>query len=174
MICHYCGLNVKPDHCCTLRNCPRVPKYEEMGMTADPADGPYVTNTRRAGESEQQQIQRLDRQLQQKRNEEYLRQNAERSQLLNERGSTHGDFGENGKIMQRLKQSLREHPGWQNLTPWQREALEMIQHKIGRILCGNPNFYDHWRDIAGYAKLCEERCPPPTPPFDETIRRNNG
>jgi hypothetical protein len=27
--------------------------------------------------------------------------------------------------------------------------------KMSRILCGNPNEPDHWRDIAGYATLIE-------------------
>jgi hypothetical protein len=81
--------------------------------------------------------------------------------VLNERGSTHGDFSENGKVMQALKVLMREHWGWQKLDTAQREALEMIQHKIGRILCGNNNYFDHWRDIVGYAKLIEERCPKP-------------
>lgn len=81
--------------------------------------------------------------------------------FLNDRGSTHGDFEENGKIMQALKEVVRAHWGWQKLTPYQREAIEMIQHKIGRILCGNCNYYDHWRDIGGYAKIVEERLPHP-------------
>lgn len=79
--------------------------------------------------------------------------------VLNERGSTHGDFEQNGIIMQQLKSAMRYHEGWKELNPYQREALEMIQHKIGRILCGDPNFQDHWTDIAGYARLVEERCP---------------
>ncbi len=82
--------------------------------------------------------------------------------VLNERGPTHGDFEENGKIMQSLKSVMHAHVGWNKLMPYQREALEMIQHKIGRILCGDCNYFDHWRDIAGYAKLVEERCPKPT------------
>ena len=81
--------------------------------------------------------------------------------VLNERGSTHGDFKENGAIMQALKDAMRQHFGWSKLEPYEREALEMIQHKVGRILCGNHKFFDHWRDIAGYAKLVEERCPKP-------------
>jgi hypothetical protein len=83
--------------------------------------------------------------------------------VLNERGTTHGDFRANGAIMQKLKEAMHEEYGWTRLLPYQREALEMIQHKIGRILCGDPNYYDHWRDIAGYAKLVEERCPHPEP-----------
>jgi hypothetical protein len=42
-------------------------------------------------------------------------------------------------------------------VPIQVEALEMIAHKIGRILSGDPNHQDHWDDIAGYAKLVSER-----------------
>lgn len=82
----------------------------------------------------------------------------ELNSTLAERGTTHGDFTENGKVMQQLKLVMRAQPGWDRLTPAQCEALEMIQHKIGRILCGDPNFKDHWHDIAGYAKLAEERC----------------
>lgn len=29
----------------------------------------------------------------------------------------------------------------------------MIAHKIGRIVNGNPNNIENWRDIAGYAEL---------------------
>jgi len=32
-------------------------------------------------------------------------------------------------------------------------ALEMISLKLARIICGDPNFADHWDDIAGYAEL---------------------
>jgi hypothetical protein len=39
----------------------------------------------------------------------------------------------------------------------QWEALEMIVHKIGRIVNGNPDVVDHWVDIAGYAKLVSDR-----------------
>lgn len=35
--------------------------------------------------------------------------------------------------------------------------LEMIAHKVGRILAGNPHFEDHWADIAGYARLSADR-----------------
>lgn len=83
--------------------------------------------------------------------------------VLNERGSTHGDFQANGEIMQALKSLMHDHFGWRKLEPYEREALEMIQHKVGRILCGDHKFFDHWRDIAGYAKLVEERCPKQEP-----------
>lgn len=37
------------------------------------------------------------------------------------------------------------------------EALEMIAHKIGRILNGDPGYADSWVDIAGYAQLVADR-----------------
>lgn len=78
------------------------------------------------------------------------------TRTLIERGKTHGDFRTNGSIMQRLKINMRAEHGWENLTEEQKEALEMIQHKIGRILSGNPNEPDHWKDIAGYATLVQQ------------------
>lgn len=74
-------------------------------------------------------------------------------QLITERGSRYGKFKEGAEIMQELKDVMREVDGWHNLTPSQREALDMIQHKIGRILNGDPTYDDSWKDIAGYATL---------------------
>ena len=39
----------------------------------------------------------------------------------------------------------------------QLEALDMIVHKIARIVNGDPNYSDSWVDIAGYAKLVSDR-----------------
>ena len=50
---------------------------------------------------------------------------------------------------------VNEGRGWDALTARQAEALEMIAHKIARILNGNPNYADHWADIAGYATLVQ-------------------
>lgn len=74
-------------------------------------------------------------------------------QLITERGSRYGKFKDGAAIMQELKDVMREVDGWHNLTPSQREALDMIQHKIGRILNGDPTYGDSWKDIAGYATL---------------------
>ena len=73
--------------------------------------------------------------------------------LITERGSRYGKFKDGAEIMQELKDVMREVDGWCNLTPSQREALDMIQHKIGRILNGDPTYDDSWKDIAGYATL---------------------
>jgi len=73
--------------------------------------------------------------------------------LLNEREKTHGDW----KFVSRTTQELKLF--WNvnaDLTNSQREALDMIATKLARIVCGNPNEPDHWRDIAGYATLVAE------------------
>lgn len=77
------------------------------------------------------------------------------NEILAERGKTHGDFKSHAKISQHLKLTLREQSAdWQmDFSRTQQEALEMICHKIARIVAGDPNFVDHWRDIAGYATL---------------------
>lgn len=81
--------------------------------------------------------------------------------LLRDRHATHGDYAVHADITQRLKIVMRLQPGWLRLNAMQGEALEMIAHKIGRILAGKPDFQDHWDDIAGYARLVSQRITPP-------------
>lgn len=76
---------------------------------------------------------------------------------LAERGSRYGSFPAHAAISQALKNTMQATPGWQRLAPDQREALEMIAHKIARTLNGNPDYADSWLDIAGYAALIEGR-----------------
>lgn len=73
--------------------------------------------------------------------------------LITERGSRYGKFKDGADIMQSLKDTMRNVDGWNNLTASQKEALDMIQHKISRILNGDPTYDDSWKDIAGYATL---------------------
>lgn len=75
------------------------------------------------------------------------------NKTLAERGTRYGDFKEHAMLTQTLKTVMANHDGWNNLMSDQREALDMIAHKIGRILNGDPNYDDSWRDIAGYAML---------------------
>ena len=75
---------------------------------------------------------------------------------LKQRQKTHGDFATHAKISQQLKAVLWEHD-FQELDVDQIEALEMICHKIARVLNGDPSHHDHWHDIAGYATLVGDR-----------------
>lgn len=81
---------------------------------------------------------------------------------LQERGNRYGPFDGHAMITQALKEVMNNSidgidTNWNTLTPDQKEALEMIAHKIGRILNGDPNYDDSWIDIAGYAKLVADR-----------------
>lgn len=73
------------------------------------------------------------------------------------RGNRYGDFDEHARITQNLKRAMADSPNWKKLDDDQREALEMVQHKIGRILNGDPDYYDSWHDIIGYTKLVADR-----------------
>lgn len=77
--------------------------------------------------------------------------------LLEERQKSHGDFAVHAQATCRIKAVMTDYQNWAMLTWEEREALDMIAHKIGRILAGNPHFKDHWDDIAGYAKLVANR-----------------
>lgn len=72
---------------------------------------------------------------------------------LTERGKRYGEFRDHARITQNLKREMRDAPKWERLSCLHQEALEMIAHKIGRILNGDPDYDDSWRDIAGYAQL---------------------
>ncbi len=73
--------------------------------------------------------------------------------ILDEREKTHGPFTVVAAKAQHLKDTMRGGANWDAMDDIQREALEMIASKIGRILAGNHDEVDHWRDIAGYAEL---------------------
>ena len=79
--------------------------------------------------------------------------------ILEERGNRYGKFSGHAEISQRLKGVVREFEAKRgcDLAPDQREALEMVMHKIARIINGDPNYHDSWADIAGYAKLVADR-----------------
>lgn len=78
--------------------------------------------------------------------------------ILRERGAAYGPYIRQAAITADLKGIMRAYVVWEELlAPDQRETLEMIAVKIARILNGDPNYADHWRDIEGYAKLVADR-----------------
>ncbi len=80
----------------------------------------------------------------------------ELQKTLKQRGERYGDFTTHSLITTQLKDTVRRYD--KNLGSIHREAIDMILHKIGRILNGDPNYADSWHDIAGYATLAEQRC----------------
>lgn len=88
------------------------------------------------------------------------------SQTLEERGKRYGEFMGHARLTQALKQVIAVHTPLDSvrngevrphLRADQQEALDMICHKIGRILNGDPDYADSWHDIAGYAQLVADR-----------------
>lgn len=93
---------------------------------------------------------------------ETMQKQTEIDSVLKERGNRYGPFNGHAVITQRLKDVMQNKltnvfTNWDNLSPDKKEALEMIAHKIGRILNGDPEYADSWVDIAGYAKLVADR-----------------
>jgi hypothetical protein len=77
------------------------------------------------------------------------------STLLKERGKRYGAFDAHAKVTYDLKRILM--PFHSKLEDDQKEALDMICHKLGRIVNGDPHYADSWVDIAGYAQLVADR-----------------
>ena len=78
---------------------------------------------------------------------------------LDARAVEYGKFIEGAEVMQMLKRVVLNalNNRDKTLAHDQAEAMDMIIHKIGRIVNGNPDVVDHWLDIAGYAKLVADR-----------------
>ena len=78
-------------------------------------------------------------------------------EILAERGKRYGDFMTHAEITQELKEVMRNNPGWEYLKSDMQEALDMVAHKIGRIINGDPEYLDSWVDIVGYVQLVVNR-----------------
>lgn len=79
--------------------------------------------------------------------------------VLDSRAQDYGKFIDGAEIMQMLKRLVHNYIAIRS-TPLafdQREAIDMIIHKLGRIINGNPDKVDSWVDIAGYARLVADR-----------------
>lgn len=77
--------------------------------------------------------------------------------VLAERAQRYGAFSVNSAVSQEIKKVLRGSPNWDSMDSDMKEALEMIAHKISRIVVGDPYYDDSWVDIAGYATRVAER-----------------
>lgn len=88
------------------------------------------------------------------------------------RAQTYGDFKDIAYLSQSMQAIMRRARNWEALPNDMREALQTIASKIARILNGDPEYLDSWHDIAGYARLVENRLregggsapPAPSPP----------
>jgi hypothetical protein len=75
------------------------------------------------------------------------------TEILQDRGEVYGSYADKTAFVQNLKDMLRAAPSWQQMNSGQREAMDMIATKLGRLSFGDPNHEDSWVDIGGYADL---------------------
>lgn len=85
------------------------------------------------------------------------------NEVLEERGKRYGDYVEHAAVSQGIKELLynalkyNKNVDLDTLDDDIKETLEMIAHKLGRIVNGDPYYADSYIDIAGYAKLVGDR-----------------
>ena len=75
--------------------------------------------------------------------------------ILSEREKISGFYPDVARMIQDTTQLWSTGPNWRDgrLTDAQVTSLEMIALKVARILHGDANHIDSWRDIAGYSEL---------------------
>jgi len=76
-------------------------------------------------------------------------------ETLGKRFNKYGLFTEHARVTQNIKRAMIDSENWRNISDDKREALEMIAHKIGRILNGDAEYKDSWHDICGYSTLVD-------------------
>ena len=77
-------------------------------------------------------------------------------QVLEQRNGVHGDFDDDASTSQDLKRIIRAGTNWEEMPAVHREALEQMMTKVARILAGDFNHPDHWKDLQGYPRLVEK------------------
>lgn len=77
------------------------------------------------------------------------------NKMLSGREAQYGKFTGHAEISVSLKSTVHGFIAkrGKQLSTDKIEALDMICHKIARIINGDPEYADNWIDIAGYATL---------------------
>ena len=73
-----------------------------------------------------------------------------------EQRSIYGSFKDKAAWIQETKYAMRNTPSWPNISVAEKEALDNIVQKMGRILFGTIYHADNYTDISGYAQLIVE------------------
>ncbi len=76
---------------------------------------------------------------------------------LDDREAKYGDFRKQAEISSALRDITTTGISHESMPPYMKEALMMIQHKIARIVNGDPMYEDSWVDIIGYSQLTLDR-----------------
>ena len=77
---------------------------------------------------------------------------------LNERGERYGNYSDVASTTQQLMAIVECGANYEHLNAEQKTSLFMICNKIARAVNGDHQYFDNYRDIAGYATLAERAC----------------
>ena len=79
-------------------------------------------------------------------------------ETLAAREANYGRFADQAELSQQFKNIAHSAAKWDQLPADMKESIDMICHKMARVLNGKGAEYaDNWHDIAGYATLVEDR-----------------
>ena len=78
------------------------------------------------------------------------------NKVLLDRRKIYGDFNELATISQQIKDMYYLNNA-KELDPVINEGIEMIIHKLARIINGGSRYIDNYRDIIGYTNLIIDR-----------------
>lgn len=79
-------------------------------------------------------------------------------ETLRQRGSRYGSYSDVSALTVELFGPVwRKMQGREEFKHYHVEALHMICNKMALAVCGDPMYADNWHDIAGYAKLVENK-----------------
>ena len=76
---------------------------------------------------------------------------------IDNRDKIYGGFENNAAIAKELERVIED--GWQGAPPSNMQAytLDMLCVKISRIVCGDVDHDDNWKDIEGYARILRQK-----------------
>lgn len=94
--------------------------------------------------------------------------------VLHERGKRYGEYPDHAMITQGIKRAIHSGRSWDSCNPHMQETLDMIAHKIGRIVNGDPYYVDSWTDIVGYARLTEKELLEGAPTQEDAVATISG
>jgi len=78
--------------------------------------------------------------------------NTKKDEQLLDRRDVYGEYKNIAYTSQKLK-NVFYFTCFAELDEYEKEAIDMILHKIARIAHSKKKYVDNWRDIIGYAQL---------------------
>ncbi|WP_104761450.1 DUF6378 domain-containing protein [Helicobacter cetorum] len=73
--------------------------------------------------------------------------------VLDERAKQYGSYKSMAELDTKFKEVLRSHRNFKDLPDEIKLSLEMILHKVSRVVNGDFNHRDNFIDIKGYSEL---------------------